>query len=99
MNLPDRHRHKDWRSLQPFGRGMRPFASLCLLLFATAAAHAVTPEQHYLDLRDRYIAKFSQAKESEETSRQHDAALNELTGVLRGLVGPVTIKGLPAEGK
>jgi hypothetical protein len=77
---------------------MRSLALLCLLVFATPA-HAAGPEQHYLDLRDRYIAKFSTAKESDETSRQHDAALKELTGVLRGLVGPVTIKGLPAEGQ
>src|SRR3954453_10405456 len=77
---------------------MRSLALLCLLVFATPA-HAVTPEQHYLDLRDRYIANFSKAKENDETFKQHDAALNDLTGVLRGLVGPVTIKGLPAEGK
>jgi hypothetical protein len=77
---------------------MRSLVLLCLLGFA-APAQAASPEQHYLDLRDRYIAKFSNAKESDETSRQHDAALNELTGVLRGLIGPVTIKGLPAEGK
>jgi hypothetical protein len=77
---------------------MRSLALLGLLVFATPA-HAAGPEQHYLDLRDRYIAKFSTAKESDETSRQHDAALKELTGVLRGLVGPVTIKGLPAEGQ
>ena len=77
---------------------MRALALLCLLAFATSA-QAASPEQHYLDLRDRYIAKFSKAKESDETSKQHDAALKELTGVLRGLVGPVAIKGLPAEGK
>ncbi|MCS4021335.1 hypothetical protein M2177_008880, partial [Bradyrhizobium japonicum] len=77
---------------------MRSLTLLCLLLFATPT-DAATPEQHYLDLRDRYIAKFSKAKESDETFKQHDAALNELTGLLRGLVGPVTIKGLPAEGK
>ena len=77
---------------------MRSLVLLCLLVFATPT-DAATPEQHYLDLRDRYIAKFSKAKESDETFKQHDAALNELTGVLRGLVGPVTIKGLPAEGK
>lgn len=77
---------------------MRLLALLCLLAFATPA-HAATAEQHYLDLRDRYIAKFSIAKESDETSKQHDAALNELTAVLRGLVGPVAIKGLPADGK
>jgi predicted CoA-binding protein len=75
---------------------MRSLALLCLLVFGTCA-HAATPEQHYLDLRDRYIAKFSKAKESDETSKQHDAALKELAGVLRGLVGPVTIKGLPTE--
>lgn len=77
---------------------MRSFALLCLLAFV-APAHAAAPEQHYLDLRDRYIAKFSKAKENDETYKQHDAALKELTGVLRGLVGPVTIKGLPADGK
>lgn len=77
---------------------MKLLASLCLLVLATGA-QAATPEQRYLDLRDRYIAKFSKAEANDQTSRQHDAALKELTGVLRGLVGPVAIKGLPAEGK
>jgi hypothetical protein len=77
---------------------MRSLALLCLLALATPA-YAATPEQHYLDLRDRYIAKFSKAPENDETSKQHDAALRELTTVLRGLVGPVAIKGLPADGK
>jgi predicted CoA-binding protein len=77
---------------------MRLPALLCLLVLVTPV-HAATPEQNYLELRDRYIAKFSKAAESDETSKQHDAALKELTGVLRGLVGPVTIKGLPSDGK
>lgn len=77
---------------------MRSLALLCLLALATPA-HAAGPERHYLDLRDRYIAKFSKAPENDETSKQHDAALKELTGVLRGLVGPVAIKGLPVDGK
>ncbi|MBR0848126.1 hypothetical protein JQ543_10280 [Bradyrhizobium diazoefficiens] len=77
---------------------MKWLAELCLLVFATIA-HAAPPEQHYLDLRDRYIAKFSKAPENDETYKQHDAALKELADVLRGLVGPVTIKGLPAEAK
>ncbi|ULK97932.1 hypothetical protein [Bradyrhizobium sp. I71] len=77
---------------------MRSLALLCLLLLA-APIHAAAPEQHYLDLRDRYIAKFSKARESDEISKQHDAALKELAGVLRGLVGPAAIKGLPTEGK
>ena len=77
---------------------MRSLALLCLLALATPA-YAATPEQHYLDLRDRYIAKFAKAPENDETSKQHDAALKELTNVLRGLMGPITIKGLPAEGQ
>ncbi|WP_262048109.1 hypothetical protein [Bradyrhizobium sp. Bra78] len=77
---------------------MKCLALICLLVLATSA-NAAQPEQHYLDLRDRYIAKFSKAKENDETYKQHDAALKELTGVLRGFVGPVTIKGLPADGK
>ncbi|WBL82412.1 hypothetical protein I3J27_19000 [Bradyrhizobium xenonodulans] len=77
---------------------MRSLALLCLLALATPA-HAAGPEQHYLDLRDRSIAKFSKAKENDEIYKQHDAALKELADVLRGLVGSVTIKGLPAEGR
>ncbi|TFV72034.1 hypothetical protein E4K64_24790 [Bradyrhizobium frederickii] len=77
---------------------MRLPALLCLLVLATPA-DAAAPEQHYLGLRDRYIAKFSKAKESDEIYKQHDAALKELAGVLRGLVGPVAIKGLAADGK
>lgn len=77
---------------------MRSLALLWLLILA-APAQAAAPEQNYLDLRDRYIAKFSAAKESDEVYKQHDAALKELAAALRGLVGPVTIKGLPAEGR
>lgn len=77
---------------------MRLPALLCLLVLAMPV-HAAPAERHYLDLRDRYIAKFSKAKESDEISKQHDAALKELAGVLRGLVGPIAIKGLPADGR
>jgi predicted CoA-binding protein len=77
---------------------MKWLALVSLLAFV-APTQATTPEQHYLDLRDRYIAKFAKAAESDETTKQHDAALRELAGVLRGLVGPVTIKGLPSDGK
>jgi hypothetical protein len=77
---------------------MKWLSLFCLLACATNA-NAASPEQHYLDLRDRYIAKFSKAAENDETTKQHDAALKELTGVLRSLVGPVTIKGLPTEGQ
>ncbi|MHC2619316.1 hypothetical protein ACVIW2_001348 [Bradyrhizobium huanghuaihaiense] len=61
---------------------MRSLALLCLLVLAIPA-RAAAPEQNYLDLRDRYIAKFSKAKENDETFKQHDAALEELARVLR----------------
>src|SRR5437879_3125483 len=77
---------------------MKWLALLCLLVFATNA-NAAAPAQHYFDLRDRYTPKFSKAAENDETYKQHDAALKELAGVLRGLIGPVTIKGLPADAK
>lgn len=77
---------------------MRLPALLCLLVLAMPV-HAAPPERHYLDLRDRYIAKFSKARESEVIYKQHDAALKELAGVLRGLVGSVAIKGFSADGR
>ena len=77
---------------------MKWLALFCLSMFATTA-NAAAPEQHYLDLRDRGIAKFSKAAENDETYKQHDAAVAELTGLLRSLIGPVTIKGLPADAK
>jgi hypothetical protein len=35
---------------------MKWLSLLCLLVFATTA-NAASPEQHYLDLRDHYIAR------------------------------------------
>jgi hypothetical protein len=75
---------------------MRRPILICLLLL-TAGAQAAGPEQRYIEARDRYIAKFSKAKESDETTRQHAAALKELAGLLQALVGPVAVKGLPVE--
>ena len=76
---------------------MRSLALLCLLAVATPA-HAAGPEQHYLDLRDRYIAKFSKAGTDEESTKQHTAAVEQLTTAIRAVTGPVTIKGMPATG-
>ncbi|OKO85819.1 hypothetical protein AC629_18190 [Bradyrhizobium sp. NAS80.1] len=77
---------------------MKWLALFCLFVFP-ANAKAASPERQYLDLRDRYIAEFPKAAENDETTKQHDAALRKLAGVLRGLLGPVTIKGLPADGQ
>ncbi|MGY8680041.1 hypothetical protein Q2941_19900 [Bradyrhizobium sp. UFLA05-153] len=80
---------------------MKWLSLLCLLMCVTSANAAGSEqrylEQRYLDLRDRYIEKFSKAPENDETSKQHEAALKELAGVLRGRLGPVAIKGLPAD--
>ena len=77
---------------------MRWIAVLCLLAFATSAS-AASPEQSYFDQRDSYIKKFSSAPNDDETLKQHEAAIDQLTSALRALVGPVTFKGLPAEAK
>ncbi|MBR0829748.1 hypothetical protein JQ596_29870 [Bradyrhizobium manausense] len=76
---------------------MKWFAVLFLLAF-TAKANAASPEQHYLDMRDRYIAKFSKSETDEESSKQHTAALEQLATALRAVTGPVTIKGMPKDG-
>jgi hypothetical protein len=81
---------------------MRWFAALCLIAFATQAstgqASAGSAEESYLALRDGYIKKFSAAaSEDQEIIKQHDAALERLTSTLQTIVGPVTIKGLPAK--
>ncbi|MBR0712831.1 hypothetical protein [Bradyrhizobium liaoningense] len=75
---------------------MKWLAALLLLAFATTA-NAASPEQHYLEMRDRYIAKFSKSETNEESSRQHTAALEQLATALRAVTGPVSIKGMPAD--
>lgn len=74
---------------------MKRLATLLLLAFATQA-NAASPEQHYLEMRDRYIAKFSKSETDEESSKQHTAALEQLTTAIRAVTGPVTFKGMPA---
>src|SRR5262245_34857877 len=74
---------------------MKWLATLLLLAFVTKAS-AASPEQHYLDMRDRYIAKLSKSGTDEESTRQHTAALEQLTTAMRAVTGPVAIKGMPA---
>src|ERR1700730_1754661 len=71
-----------------------------LLLAAPVAAAAASPEEAYFAARDGYIAKFSAvANIGEEDLEDHQRARNELTGLLRAIVGPITIKGLLPQGK
>ena len=67
------------------------------LLLVSMAAQAASPEESYLAARDAAIAKFSSPDAPD--LEQHEAALAELAGMLRPFVGPVSIKGLPAEAK
>jgi hypothetical protein len=81
---------------------MRRFAATCLIALAaqTAARQAAagSAEESYLALRDGYIKKFSAAPaEDKEIIRQHDAALERLTSALKSIVGPVTLRGVPAK--
>jgi len=65
------------------------------LLLVSMAAQAASPEESYLAARDTAIAKFSSPDAPD--LEQHEAALAELAGMLRPFVGPVSIKGLPAD--
>src|SRR6266567_4006376 len=98
MNLPARHRHKDWRSLPVHGNCNE---IACLALPVHVRHHrkcGLSRAALSRSARPRH-RKVLKAAENDETTKQHDEAIKELTGVLRGLVGPVTIKGLPAEAK
>ncbi len=76
---------------------------IALLLLAPLAAKAASPEEAYFAARDGYIAKIkaiSDAKKlDDDTSKLHDAALDELGKMMRPIVGPVAIAGFPSDGK
>jgi len=76
---------------------------IALLILAPMAARAASPEESYLAARDAYIANFkalSDAKKiDDDATKQHEMAIGELGKLMRPIVGPVAIKGLPAEGK
>lgn len=80
---------------------MKWLAVLCLVVFARQAS-AASSEEQYWQLRDSYIRKFSSSAVnepvSEEAFKRHEAALGELANLLRAVVGPVKVKGLPGEG-
>jgi hypothetical protein len=67
------------------------------LLLVSMAAQAASPEERYLAARDAAIAKFSSPDAPD--LEQHEAALAELAAMLRPIIEPVSIKGLPAEAK
>jgi len=68
------------------------------LLVMAVDARADSPEQRYLAARDAYIAKLASSSDTQAFEREQ-AALKDLAGLLRPIVGPVKIKGLPAQAK
>jgi hypothetical protein len=76
------------------------FLLAALVLLAPVAAAAASPEEAYFAARDDFVAKFSAiANIGEEDLEDHQRARNELTGLLRPIVGPVAIRGLLPQGR
>jgi hypothetical protein len=81
---------------------MKSIAFACLLLI-TINAQAASPLESYIAARDGYIAKFAAIEDSgkfnDRTQRDVQRALQDLEKQLRGIIGPVAIKGFSANGK
>jgi hypothetical protein len=96
VNLLAKVAHKDGEEASMIAT--RWLAALCLLVLA-GQAYAGPAEDRYFALRDSGIKKFSSSARGEEDDfKQHEAAVKELAGALRALVGDVKIKSLPGEG-
>jgi len=76
---------------------------VALLSLASVAAAAGPLEDSYFAARDSHIAKFSAIGAAgnldEEDVEDHQRARDELTRLLRTIVGPVAIKGFRAPGR
>lgn len=71
-----------------------------LLLALPLAASAASPEDSYIAARDKYVAKLKTNGEvDEKAARQEQDARIDLEKQLRAILGPVTIEGIPADGK
>ena len=82
----------------------RLFAALAgaTALLATVAL-AASPEDDYFAARNKAIAKVKQLEAADSSNEKADAfgakALADLQKRLKVLIGPVTVKGFPSEGK
>ena len=73
--------------------------ALVLLGITLGSAAAATPEEEYLAARDAYIKKFSKVTQDDSAIKAHARALDDLQAKLQRVIGPVSIKGFPHEGK
>ncbi|WP_448190702.1 hypothetical protein [Azospirillum sp. sgz301742] len=71
-----------------------------LLLCAAGTANAASPLDRYLAARDRAIEALNREPVgSDSVSVQEKRALSDLEAMLKAMIGPVTMKGLPPEGR
>ena len=77
--------------------------SAALLLTIPVSASAASPLESYLAARDGYITKFTAIDENgkfnDRTRRDLQRSLQDLEKQLRGIIGPVAIKGFSTNGK
>lgn len=66
-----------------------------VLLLTSVSAYAASPEQAYIAARDASIAKLDKMTDaaSDDAIKAYKSAEAELTKMLVGIVGPVTVKG------
>ncbi|KAA0593128.1 hypothetical protein J2848_005226 [Azospirillum lipoferum] len=80
---------------------MKAFA-VAFLLWTVGTAQAAAPLDVYLAARDRHIAALNREAEAgdvDSVSRKEADARRELEGMLKAMVGPVTVRGFPADGR
>lgn len=72
-------------------------AAVCLTAAVAPRAAAATPEDEYIAARDAAIAALKAAPAGdidEATRKREEAARDDLTGRLKAIIGPMTVKGL-----
>ncbi|CAO3424675.1 hypothetical protein [Azospirillum endophyticum] len=80
---------------------MKAFA-VALLLWTVGTAQAAAPLDGYLAARDRHIVALNREAEAggvDSASRKEADARRELEGMLKAMVGPVAVRGFPADGR
>jgi hypothetical protein len=82
-------------------RDMKYAFAIALMLLGSAAS-AATPEETFLAERDAFIAKLNPPGDpvapTDAASKEMERARTELAKRLRGLIGPLNVKGFTGEG-
>jgi hypothetical protein len=77
------------------------YALAIALTLLGSTAFAATPEENYIAARDAFIAKFNPPGDpvapSDATSKEEERARVDLLKQMRGLIGPLNVKGFSGE--